>query len=204
MTNQNPDSNIVVVQDTQNNIITVETVEQVIVQESGSRGEKGSSVLKGSGAPAADIGIMGDYYLDSVSQYIYGPKPSDIAWDYSSYIKLQGVDGKSFLTGSTPPSPSLGNNGDTYFDTSTGQLYTKTSTGWQLSTNLVNPISVSYTYEQQLNTTTWDIVHDLGYRPSVFVSDYGQNNVECDIEHVSTNEVILTFSIPMSGYAYLS
>jgi len=186
------------------NIEVVKNDNEVTIASPGPKGEKGSSVLKGSGAPAADIGIMGDYYLDSVSQYIYGPKPLDIAWDYSSYIKLQGVDGKSFLTGSTPPSPSLGNNGDTYFDTSTGQLYTKTSTGWQLSTNLVNPISVSYTYEQQLNTTTWDIVHDLGYRPSVFVSDYGQNNVECDIEHVSTNEVILTFSIPMSGYAYLS
>lgn len=200
----NSDNNVVVVQDTQNNVITVETIEQVILQEEGSRGPKGASVLKGSGAPASNVGIAGDYYLDSISQYIYGPKPTDSAWDYSSYIKLQGVDGKSFLTGSTPPSPSLGNTGDTYFDTSSGQLYTKSNTGWTLSTNLVNPVSISFSFEQQINTTTWDITHNLGYRPAVFVSDYGQNNVECDIEHVSTNELILTFSIPMSGYAYLS
>jgi hypothetical protein len=200
----NSDNNIVVVQDTQNNTITVETIEQVVIQEEGARGAKGSSVLKGAGAPAGNVGITGDYYLDATVQYIYGPKTSDTAWDYSNYIKLQGIDGKSFLTGSTAPSDTLGKNGDTYFDTSSGQLYTKSNNTWSLSTNLVNPTIVSFSYEKQVNSTAWDIVHNLGYRPAVFVSDYGKNNVECDIEHVSANELILTFSIPISGYAYLS
>lgn len=200
----NIDSNIVVVQDTQNNIITVETVEQVILQEPGSRGPQGASMLKGAGTPTNSVGIIGDYYLDSTHKYIYGPKISDTLWDYSNYIKLQGVDGKSFLTGSTPPSNSLGNDGDSYFDTTTGQLYVKGGGAWALSTNLVNPVLVSFIYEQQINATEWTINHNLGYRPAVFVSDYGQNNVECDIEHVSINELILMFSSEISGYAYLS
>jgi lipoate-protein ligase A len=63
---------------------------------------------------------------------------------------------------------------------------------------------VSYTYESQVPNNMWHIVHNLGFRPSVTVMDYGSNNVECDIEHINENEINLTFSQSASGYAYLS
>lgn len=63
---------------------------------------------------------------------------------------------------------------------------------------------ISQTYEKQSQSITWVIVHNLGFRPNVIVMDYGQNNIECDIEHVNENQLTLSFSEGVSGYAYLS
>ena len=63
---------------------------------------------------------------------------------------------------------------------------------------------VSFTYEKQTPGTTWTINHNLNFRPAVTVMDYGTNNIECDIRHVNENQVVLTFSEVVSGYAYLS
>jgi hypothetical protein len=63
---------------------------------------------------------------------------------------------------------------------------------------------VSYTYEKRSNSALWNIPHNLGFMPNVTVIDYGQNNVECDIEHVDQNNLTLTFSEQISGHAYLS
>lgn len=61
-----------------------------------------------------------------------------------------------------------------------------------------------YTYEQQVDSDTWTINHNLGYRPSVIVQDYAKNTVEGDIDHADTNTLTITFSYPIIGYAYLS
>jgi hypothetical protein len=207
----------------QNNIVTSTKNEKVVVQAKGARGQKGSSVIKGAGVPTPNIGIIYDYYLDEVTHLLYGPKPSDTAWDYSNYISLAGRDGKSFLTATGAPAASLGNNGDTYLNNVNGDLYVKSSPGdgsegtWNKVTNIVQPVEISFAFEQQTSSTGgrvpadggtgdggWYVYHNLGYRPAVTVSDYGKNNVECDIEHVSNNLLILTFSTGVSGYAYCS
>jgi len=220
----NTGTNTVVVQQTTNNLLDVQTTNNLIdVQAVGARGPKGSSVLKGSGAPAANLGLSQDYYLDSVTHFLYGPKPSDTAWDYINYTSLAGTNGKSFLTGTGAPATSLGNNGDTYLNTVNGDLYTRSSPQdgspgtWTKSTNIIQPNEVSFVFEQQSSSAGgrtpadggtgnggWYVRHNLGYRPAVLVSDYGNNNVECDIEHVSTSLFILTFSTGISGYAYCS
>jgi len=71
-------------------------------------------------------------------------------------------------------------------------------------TLVFNVALVSFTYEKQSNSTTWNITHNLGFRPNVIVMDYGQNNIECDIAHIDENRLTLTFSEAISGYAYLS
>jgi hypothetical protein len=76
---------------------------------------------------------------------------------------------------------------------------------------------VSFSFEQQSNArggnsnirydNGWKITHNLGFRPNVMVMDYGQNNIECDIEYDPSdplNKVNLTFSESVSGHAYLS
>lgn len=198
------ESNNIIVEETITNVVVVEETNEVVVQAEGARGAKGSTILKGSGLPSGSLGIISDYYIDTATNRIYGPKPTDTAWNYSVYINLQGVDGKSFLTGIGAPSNSLGNDGDTYLDVTTGVLYTKANGTYTAGNNIVQPIAVSFVYERQSAGDLWDITHNLGYRPSVTVSDYGQNNVECDIEHVSANRLKLTFTADMSGYAYLS
>jgi hypothetical protein len=62
----------------------------------------------------------------------------------------------------------------------------------------------SYAFEQQFNSTSWTVVHNLGYRPAITVQDYFKNTIEGDINHIDTSTVQLTFAEAVSGYAYLS
>jgi len=208
----------------QNNEITVtESNNEVIVATSGYQGAKGSQILTGNGAPSSSLGLQGDFYIDKSSYYVYGPKISNTQWDYTPAISLAGTNGKSFLTGSGAPAQSLGSNGDSYLNTSTGDLYLKSSPidfsqgTWSITTNIINPARISFVFEQQsaskggrtpadggTGNGGWYVYHNLGYKPAVTISDYGNNNVECDIEHVNVNLLILTFSTSISGYAYCS
>lgn len=62
----------------------------------------------------------------------------------------------------------------------------------------------NFTYEEQVGSTTWNITHNLGYRPAVQVVDYGNNNIEGEVEHTNANSLVIRFSEAISGYAYLS
>lgn len=63
---------------------------------------------------------------------------------------------------------------------------------------------VSFTHEQQSSSAIWTITHNLGYRPAVFVTDYTQNTLEGDISHTDTNNLVITFTDSVVGYAYIS
>ena len=56
-----------------------------------SAGQSGSKIYSGSGAPAADKGIEGDWYIDTVNKRLYGPKTTT-GWP-TTYIGL-GADDK--------------------------------------------------------------------------------------------------------------
>jgi hypothetical protein len=121
-----------------------------------------------------------------------------------------GISGAQFFQGTTPPDISIGDNGDSYLNTNTSLLYLKVGGVWTGPTKIAVPSIMSFSYEQQTPKrggeydNGWHITHNLGFRPSVSVMDYGSNNVECDIEHINENSIILTFSEEVSGYAYLS
>lgn len=206
-----------------NNVVTVQETNIAVVQALGARGPQGASILTGAGSPTSNLGIKGDYYIDSVSHLVYGPKTSDSVWNYTPVINLSGTNGLSFLTGTGAPSPSFGNNGDTYLNTLNGDLYKKSSPSngsagtWSKTTNIIQVQEISFTFEQQSNSKGgrtpadggtgdggWYVYHNLGYKPAIYISDYSGNNVECDIEHVGVNLTILTFSTGISGYAYCS
>ena len=53
-------------------------------------GQSGSNIYSGSGAPAADKGIEGDWYIDTVNKRLYGPKTST-GWP-TTYIGLGADD----------------------------------------------------------------------------------------------------------------
>jgi len=111
-----------------------------------------------------------------------------------------GPAGPAGSTGSQGPQGPAGPKGDTGATGPQGPAGSITN----FNANLV-----SFTYEQQTPQSTWTIVHNLGFKPAVSVMDYGQNNVECDIEQTNQNQVVLRFiqaGIPVniSGYAFLS
>lgn len=56
----------------------------------GAAGAAGSKILSGTGAPAATVGINGDYYLDKSTYNLYGPKTAG-AW--GAALSLQGPAG---------------------------------------------------------------------------------------------------------------
>jgi Collagen triple helix repeat (20 copies) len=56
----------------------------------GAAGAPGSKILSGTGAPAASLGSLGDYYLDKASFMLYGPK---IAAGWGPAVSLQGPPG---------------------------------------------------------------------------------------------------------------
>jgi len=64
--------------------------------------------------------------------------------------------------------------------------------------------STTFIYSQITAASSWDIIHNLGKYPSVSVVDSSGNEVMGDVEYVSSNELIITFSSGFGGIAYLN
>lgn len=63
---------------------------------------------------------------------------------------------------------------------------------------------ISFIYTQPTPANVWTINHNLGFNPNITVQDSAGSTVEGDINYVSINQVIITFSGAFSGVAYLS
>ncbi len=59
-------------------------------------------------------------------------------------------------------------------------------------------------FNQVSASSTWTITHDLERFPSVTVVDSSGNLVIGDVDYISNLELIITFSAPFSGTAYLN
>ncbi|MDY3532926.1 hypothetical protein PG330_03305, partial [Riemerella anatipestifer] len=123
-------------------------------------GANGKSVLNGTIEPLSTTGTVGDFYINTATNQIYGPKTAS-GWGVgTSLIGPQGIQGPqgvagpagatgpqglqgpagpvgatgaqgfSMLSGTGVPASSLGVNGDSYVDAATGTVYKKTSGVW--------------------------------------------------------------------------
>lgn len=119
---------------------------------SGAPGADGRTILSGTGAPSNGSGQNGDFYYDTASSTIYGPKAAGSWPSGVSLVGPQGIqgvpgdpgadgadgspgaagaDGRSLLNGSTAPDGGTGANGDFYLNTTNYQLYgPKTAGAW--------------------------------------------------------------------------
>ena len=61
-----------------------------------------------------------------------------------------------------------------------------------------------YQHVQSTPSATWSITHNLGKRPSVTVVDSGGNEWITAVEHISDNALVIRFTAPFSGNAYLN
>ncbi|GAA3267780.1 hypothetical protein GCM10010493_49980 [Streptomyces lavendulae subsp. grasserius] len=102
----------------------------VIVSSAGTSGPRGNSILTGSGAPSASLGIDGDWYINNAAPaalVIYGPKTSG-AWGSGQPISGGGggaVLSVNNLTGAvvlTPTNLGLGNAATRAVGTTTGTV----------------------------------------------------------------------------------
>ena len=82
------------------NNITIDE-ENVVVQlgTSGPQGGRGTGILNGTSAPNNDIGIAGDFFLNTTNMNLYGPKtesgwgtPTDLVGSQElGYVHIQSV-----------------------------------------------------------------------------------------------------------------
>jgi hypothetical protein len=71
-----------------NNINDVNIDEQVVtivLGNSGPQGPRGNSILNGEGPPEYSLGFIGDFYVDTLTQEMYGPKNST---DWGNVVDL--------------------------------------------------------------------------------------------------------------------
>ncbi|PAU93633.1 hypothetical protein CK503_10790 [Aliifodinibius salipaludis] len=107
----------------------------------GPAGEDGSMMYSGQGAPGADIGAEGDYYINTNNGEMYGPKDTD-GWGNPIMVLMgkdgqDGEDGSQIHAGSGAPDPSLGKVDDFYLDKANYDMYgPKTDQGWGSPINL--------------------------------------------------------------------
>lgn len=112
----------------------------------GVNGKDGSIIYSGNTVPANTQGIIGDFYLNTATGLLYGPKTST-GWGTGVSLKgtngatgATGAAGSTTLSGGGLPATSLGKNGDYYLDKTNYLLYgPKTGSGWGLPVNLRGP-----------------------------------------------------------------
>jgi hypothetical protein len=61
-----------------------------------------------------------------------------------------------------------------------------------------------YVHIQGTVSSTWVVVHNLGFQPNVTVEDSSGSTVEGEVVHDTADRLTLTFSAAFSGTAYCS
>lgn len=61
----------------------------------------------------------------------------------------------------------------------------------------------SYFHSQTTAAATWIINHNLGFKPTVELYDSGSHEIDADIVHTSDNQVIVTLTAAITGFARL-
>ena len=121
----------------------------------GADGDPGASVLNGTVNPAVEVGSDGDFYINTNTWQIFGPK-SDGAWGSGSSLVgptgLTGADGESIQGpagadgatihyGAGSPANGTGADGDSYLDTTNKVFYpNKTAGAWGAGFSMIGPV----------------------------------------------------------------
>ncbi len=113
----------------------------------GPGGPRGNSVLNGTIDPVSGTGIDGDFYYNTATETIFGPKASGV---WPSGVLLKGGNGNTVLNGTSNPINSQGANGDFYINTNTNVIFGPKAagawpgTGTSLIGNVPLPTNLDY------------------------------------------------------------
>jgi hypothetical protein len=119
---------------------------------SGPTGANGNSVLNGTINPTSFIGVNEDFYINTTTNTIFGPKsgntwPPGVSTEgYTGSIGFTGpsgptgTNGNSVLNGTVNPTSFIGVNGDFYINTATNTIFgPKSGSTWPLGILLDGP-----------------------------------------------------------------
>ncbi|WP_051003003.1 hypothetical protein [Bradyrhizobium elkanii] len=132
-------------------------VEVIQVSEQGPPGPRGNTVLYGSSNPTATIGVDGDFYINTATDFIFGPKAG--GWPAGTSLIGQqgpqgpkgdkgdqgpvgptGAAGNAVRYGSADPTAGVGVDGDFYINTTSHFMFgPKASGAWPAGTSLIGP-----------------------------------------------------------------
>lgn len=78
----------------ENQVVVTENINKVTVSTPGPQGPRGKTILNGTGAPANNLGLEGDFYYNTLTTDFYGPKLSDTSWSGATVIQFvqEGAD----------------------------------------------------------------------------------------------------------------
>jgi hypothetical protein len=119
----------------------------------GSTGINGTAVLNGSVAPSNALGVNGDFYINTTTNELFGPKangtwpggvslvgPPGPAGGPAGPQGVAGTNGNSVLNGTVNPNVATGVDGDFYINTLTNEMFGPKSAGvWPQGVSLVGP-----------------------------------------------------------------
>lgn len=117
---------------------------------------------------------------------------------------VQGPPGTSIVTGNTDPNDGLGKNGDLYLNLVTREMWGPKANGTWGEQPLFMPATNRFVFSQAVPSDVWVINHDLGGKPSVTVVDSSSTTVYGEVNYVSDAQVVVSFSAPFAGEAYLT
>jgi hypothetical protein len=69
-------------------VIVTEVKNKVIVKTPGPQGPAGRTILNGTTSPANNLGVIGDFYYNTLTTDFYGPKLTDLSWSDATVIKF--------------------------------------------------------------------------------------------------------------------
>jgi hypothetical protein len=96
----------------------------------GINGTNGNTVLNGISAPSGTTGVNGDFYINTNTKTIFGPKAAG-AWPSTGTLLIgttgaagtNGTNGNTVLNGTIAPTAGTGVNGDFYINTTTKTIF---------------------------------------------------------------------------------
>jgi hypothetical protein len=89
-------------------------------------------------------------------------------------------------------------------DVNTAGCVTRINLNPAVTINNTSSSGSQYTFNQTTPSAIWTINHSLGFVPNVYTVDNTGANIIGTINSSTTSTLVLSFSKPVSGYAYLS
>ena len=133
----------------------------------GIDGLDGNTILNGIINPVSTTGIDGDFYLNTITNNLFGPKNGGVWSAGVNLIGTNGLNGKTILNGNIDPIVATGTIGDFYINTASNKLFGPKSAGvWPAGVSLIGPagsFAVTGTLGQTIynDGTAWKATSNL-------------------------------------------
>lgn len=165
----------------------------------GPAGADGSIIYSGEGEPAADTGIKGDYYCDSATGILYGPKKENASWEDSDQFSLSGQDGTDGKDGTNGEDGTNGNDGANGTNGNDGTNGTKTLSG------TVIPTSTTGTWgDYYLNKETYTLYGPKSQRGASLPGSNGGWGMGLMLKGADGNANVRTFIATVASSNWVS